>query len=286
MMSSQAALDRLARHALARDALLHRITHTLENDSRFVAAWLTGSLAWGTADAWSDLDLHAVIADEQYERVVADRQRLYEQFGAPALVQSIKVNTESPAHFNLLIYPDGLEVDCSLWTTSLAHRPSASQLLFDRVGIPVDPVPTWTAEDRRREAEHQLNFFWAMATIAMKCVGRRYTAGAVFMIDSLMIGAYDCLWRLLWRPDEPHPELIAPRHRRRIPELDARMPRLGADIDLATALTVTRALCVGVVALHPALAALGVPIPAGMPDEVATLGELAEAIGIGTSDEQ
>ena len=176
--------------------------------------WLTGSLAWGTADAWSDLDLHAVIADEHYAAVVADRQRLYESFGSPALVQSIKVNTESPAHFNLLVYRGGLEVDCSLWPQGLAHRPAGSRLLFDRAGILVDSVGPMSAEERRREAEHQLNFFWAMAVVAVKCVGRRSTAGAVFMVDRLMMEAYDCLWRLVWRPDQWHPELIARRLRR------------------------------------------------------------------------
>jgi hypothetical protein len=115
----------------------------------------------------------------------------------------------------------------------------------------------------------------------MKCVGRRYTAGAVFMIDRLMINAYDCLWRLVLCPDDPHPELIERRYRRSVPELDATTPRLGAVIDLPMTLEVIRGLCAGTAALHPALEALGVPIPAGMPGEIAALGELAEAISAG-----
>lgn len=40
-----------------RDRLLDRLVASLERDERVVAAWLSGSLGRGTADAWSDVDV-------------------------------------------------------------------------------------------------------------------------------------------------------------------------------------------------------------------------------------
>lgn len=276
-MPIQDPLADLARHGQGRDVLLDRIVHVLRDDPRVVAAWLTGSLAWGTADHWSDLDLHVAVADEHYSVFVAQRRHLFERIGPLALAQEIKVNTEAPAHFTLLVYQGGLEVDCSLWSLSLAHRPAVSRLLFDRAGVPVDIVSPESPEERGREATHQLAFFWAMATVGVKCVGRGYTAGAAQTVE-MMTDAYDCLWRLLRLPDQTHPELIARRHRPVVPELAACTPRLGRAITPLDALRVIRALCVEMEGLHPALAALCADIPTAIPAEVTALGDLAEAV--------
>lgn len=276
-MPSEEVAARLAAHGRTRDALLRHIVEVLQGDGRIVAAWLAGSLAIGTADAWSDVDLHVAVSDEHYSAVVEGRMALYERFGRPALVQQIRVNTENPGvHFNLLVYPGGIEVDCSLWPQRLAHRPPWTRLLFDRADVPVDILPPMSREERRQEASHQLDFFWAMATVAMKTVGRSYASGAALTIE-LMTDAFDSLWRLVYRPEEPHPEMRKRRHRPAVPELVARPPRLGATIDPLSALAVIRRQCLETERLHPVLAELGVPIPADMPGEVAALGELAEA---------
>ncbi|HKV59991.1 MAG TPA: hypothetical protein VJO32_17000, partial [Ktedonobacteraceae bacterium] len=78
-----------------RDALLQHILVALSTDERFVAAWLTGSLARHEEDDLSDLDLSAVVADAFSEQFCScspvavtnttspERQALYEQFGQP-----------------------------------------------------------------------------------------------------------------------------------------------------------------------------------------------------------
>ncbi len=76
--------DDLARHERARDDLLTHIARVLMDDPRIVAAWLPGSLAYGTADAWSDLDLHVIVADEHYTDIVARREDLYARCGRSA----------------------------------------------------------------------------------------------------------------------------------------------------------------------------------------------------------
>jgi len=269
--------DDLARHERARDDLLTHIARVLMDDPRIVAAWLTGSLAYGTADAWSDLDLHVIVADEHYTDIVARREDLYARFGQPVLIPGIKVNTESPAHFNLLVYPGGLEVDCSLWPRTLAHRPTVARLLFDRVGIPVDSAPTMSDDERRREIEHQVNFFWAMAVVAVKCVGRGYTTGAALTIE-MLTDAYDTVWRLVWLPDHPHPEAIARRHRAVVPELISRTPRLGRAIDPLGALDVIRQLCADMEQLHQRCVSYGAATPTRMPADIAAFATFAEEV--------
>ncbi len=275
-MSVEAVHDDLARHERARDDLLARIARVLQDDPRVVAAWLLGSLAYGTADAWSDLDLHVIVADAHYADVVARRDGFYARFGPPALIQGIKVNTESPAHFNLLVYPGGLEVDCSLWPQALAHRPPVARLIFDRVGLPINAIPPMADDERRREIEHQVNFFWAMAVVAAKCVGRSYTTGAALTVE-MLTDAYDTAWRLTWLPDQPHPELLARRHRPPVLELVARTPQLGRTIDPLGALDVIRHLCTEMEGLHGRCAAFGAAIPTRMPAEIMALATLAEA---------
>jgi hypothetical protein len=46
------------------EELIERTTEVLSADPRVLAAYLVGSFAIGTADAWSDVDLHVIISDE------------------------------------------------------------------------------------------------------------------------------------------------------------------------------------------------------------------------------
>ncbi len=42
---------------------MDRAKHVLATDPRIAAAWVEGSLAAGTADAWSDVDFHVAVED-------------------------------------------------------------------------------------------------------------------------------------------------------------------------------------------------------------------------------
>lgn len=265
----------LARHRQDREDFLTRAIKIFQADQRVVAAWLEGSLAWGTADAWSDLDLHVVIADDEYVAFVERRRSFFEALGCSLLAQELRVNTQNDAFFTLLVYPGGLEVDCSLWQQRKAHRPEVSRLVLDRAGIPVDALRTATEAERRFELQHQLNFFWGMAVVGVKCVGRGFTFGAANQID-LMAYAYDTLWRFLYRPDAPNLTAVARRHRPVEPELAARIPRLGAVLDPIVTLAAIRRLCASTEELHRELAPLGVLVPADMPGQIEELATLAE----------
>lgn len=249
-----------------RDALLDRVVRVLRADRRFVAAWLAGSIASSTADEWSDLDLYTVVRDTDYNAVKGERASLFRKFGPPSLVQEIRDNAVAQTFFALIIYPGGIELDFSLLPLSLAHRHPQTLVLFDKVGIePVlDGLPPF------EEARLQLEFFWAMALVAVKCAARRNSSHAAGMIE-LMTGAFDVLWRLVKQPGERHPEALAHRHRRPNRELAEATPQLGEVIDPASALQVIGKLCSQTALLHPALEEMGVPVPSLMPVEMEAL---------------
>ncbi|MDP9372180.1 MAG: hypothetical protein M3Q65_06940 [Chloroflexota bacterium] len=115
-----------------------------------------------------------------------------------------------------------------------------------------------------------------MAPIAVKYVGRGESRRAASQID-LLTRATIALWRLVEQPTGPDPYLPT-TNRVLEPELDARLPGLGETIDPPAALDVIRALCAEVERLHPALAALGMPIPSAVPRAVTALGAIAEAV--------
>jgi predicted nucleotidyltransferase len=270
-------VDPLARLGAERDALLGRIVRALEADPRVAAAWLLGSFGRGEADAWSDLDLHVAVADEHVEALLIERPALYARVGRAVLIQDeMPSNVQEGARFQLVIFRGPVEVDWNVGPLGLARRPHASVLLFDRAGVPPFMLPPLSPEQRRARARDRLIFFWAMAPIAVKYAGRGESRRVVRQIE-LLSHAYIALWRLARERDGPEPWLPSVTNRVLEPELDARLPLLGETIDPPAALVVIRALCARIEELHPALGALGVPLPAQMPGEVRALAAVADA---------
>jgi hypothetical protein len=134
-------------------------------------------------------------------------------------------------------------------------------------------------------AGNALEFFWAMAPIAVKYAGRGESRHASSQID-LLTGAFIQAWRVVEFPDGPNPS--APyQNRATEPELDAILPRLGWEITPASALGVVREVCAAMERLHPELEALGSSPPYALAREVAAMARRAEtAIEYGPSPER
>ncbi len=264
----------LVTYARRRDDLLERIVEALQADSRVVAAWLSGSFGRGVEDAWSDLDLHVAIEDDALAAFLDERMMLYQRIGNPTLIQGeMASNAMAGSRFQLVIYPGPIEVDWTIGPVSQACRPLETTIIFSRRAIPIETPPPASLEERRAQAAAALTFFWAMAPIAIKYVGRGETRRASSQID-LLTGAFIQLWRLVERPDGPDP--AAPfQNRATEPELDAILPRLGWEITPGSALAVIRALCLAMERLHPSLEALGVPAPHELVAEITPLANLA-----------
>lgn len=73
--------------ASRRTALLERIVTLFSSDPRFPAGWLEGSLADGSGDSFSDIDLHLYVADDAWDDVWAQRKTIAES-SAPVLVSA------------------------------------------------------------------------------------------------------------------------------------------------------------------------------------------------------
>ena len=175
-------------YAAAREKLLHDIAAQLEGDHRIVAAWLTGSLGRGTGDAISDVDLTAVLTDEAAEllckrpfqqggRTTPERLALFSHFGRPAIIHENHNNAPPGGTFTFVQYDEtALIVDWTLAPQSQAKRPQDSRLLFDKVGITIQPtVEPLESAERARIASEKAAFFWMMACVIVKYIVREDT---------------------------------------------------------------------------------------------------------------
>ncbi len=63
--------------------VVSRFIDACSADDRIVAAFVAGSNATGTADAYSDLDLGVITTDAAYADVIVDRRALISQLGEP-----------------------------------------------------------------------------------------------------------------------------------------------------------------------------------------------------------
>lgn len=70
--------------AVRRSELLDRAVAIFATDARFPAGWLEGSLADGSADPYSDIDLHLCVTEKAWDEVWNNRRSVIEQV-APIL---------------------------------------------------------------------------------------------------------------------------------------------------------------------------------------------------------
>ena len=262
-----------------RDHLLEQVMQVLQADSRVTGAWLSGSYGRGEVDEWSDLDLHVVVQDEYLSAVLDEHTALFERCGKPLLIfGGMPSNSMPGGHFWLVQYaPYMLEIDWNIGPTQKAARPEASLVLFEHVAIPIaSALDAVDGERRREEANTQLSFFWAMAPIAIKFVGRGHTRLAVKHMD-LLKGAFIKLWYVLCFPERLQQDSYH-QNRRLEADLDARLPRFGAVIDPVSALTIIRVFCQEVQQLHPALAELGASVSEDAVVQVFALADMAEVV--------
>ena len=125
------------------DVLLQHMLAVLNADERFLAAWLTGSLARGEEDDLSDLDLSVVVADAFSEQFCScspvavtnntspERQGLYEQFGQPLVLREDRSWLGEGSCFNHVSYRGtALVVDWVFLPQAKAQRPAQSRFFF------------------------------------------------------------------------------------------------------------------------------------------------------------
>jgi hypothetical protein len=119
--------------------LIERATEVAQSDERILAAWLAGSFATGTADAYSDIDLHCAISDDSapwFRDHWADLARQISPVvlasPLPGLIGGYAI-TPGWLHFDIVMHQAG-HFDSA--------RAGALRPLFDRTGtlLPAETV--------------------------------------------------------------------------------------------------------------------------------------------------
>lgn len=120
------------------ERVIDEARRVLEADRRIAACWLEGSFASGTADAWSDVDTHVAVRDEDFDGFLAERLETlnrirtvlaYGENPLPWGAHLVYTTMSGPVRFDLYIE--------RLGNLERTARPGAVQILFERE--PVGP---------------------------------------------------------------------------------------------------------------------------------------------------
>lgn len=112
--------------------VVNRCVAVCQADPRVVAAFLGGSYAKGTADAYSDLDLYVIVADADYETFFAGRQAFVTQLGEPVFLENYDV-----LRLVLFMFADGTEGELGIGRESdfLNIHGGPYRVLLDKKGV-------------------------------------------------------------------------------------------------------------------------------------------------------
>lgn len=124
----------LTRFERDREDLVARLMALVGDDSRFVALWLQGSLADGSADPLSDVDAYIAVEDAAFPAVVRERRAIVAQLGEPLVYTDSVIPGLSAAH---CIMAGPVKLDLFFEAASAAanaERP-AVRVLVDKVGL-------------------------------------------------------------------------------------------------------------------------------------------------------
>lgn len=159
-----------------RTALLARITTVLQDDPRFIAAWLAGSFGRGEQQWYSDLDIHVVVADQYSEQLCIrqwvggakttdERLALFQQFGEPVVIYDSHNNNTMGGTFTYVLYREAaINVDWMLIPPAVAHLEHQSLILFQKAELPAAPPEELpNREECIASASLQVGFFWMIA---------------------------------------------------------------------------------------------------------------------------
>jgi nucleotidyltransferase-like protein len=149
----------------AREDTVSRFREACRREELIVAAFLGGSLAAGTADEASDVDIYAVTGAADYELFFARRVAFVHAWARPLLLLET-LNFEGLG-FDMLhfVLEDGVCGELALGHSAnfpVMHG-GPHRVLVDKTGL-LDGV-TFTphapsASERRQQAERALNWFW------------------------------------------------------------------------------------------------------------------------------
>ena len=160
-----------------------RIAALGQADDRIRAVLLYGSHATGTADAYSDLDIGLVVADDAYDGVLARPGELAGAIGEPLLVEDFG----DPANLHLIL-ADGIDLElvitrASELTLELPHR-----VLLDKDGVGEAAHgrrPPPVADVDTEQVRQLVHWFWHDVGHVISALGRGHLLWAHGQLEEL-----------------------------------------------------------------------------------------------------
>ncbi|MCH8052316.1 MAG: nucleotidyltransferase domain-containing protein [Chloroflexi bacterium] len=195
-------------------AFIEEASAVLSRDERIVAVWLEGSFAGGSADPWSDVDLHVAVPDAEWEGAVARRHEIL------ATVRPIlgAVDAKLPwgGHLVSATVAGPVRVDLFLEKLSLlgsAVRREQPVVLYDEAGIANTLKVNWHPEAIvKAQLEQTLRLFFFGSAWPVRLWGREEWGTMMFNAVSLV---YQFLVPAMLVQDDPRSYFRPPYHNER-----------------------------------------------------------------------
>jgi predicted nucleotidyltransferase len=170
--------------------VLERFVAACQADVRVVAAFVGGSYARGTADAYSDLDLGVITTDETYEDFRTSRAAFVRLLGEPLFLEDF--GSEVNIFFILAGGTEG-ELACG-HEAGFQHMHSGPyQVLLDKRGIMADvvfPSPVPAPAEQRETMRRLVYWFWHDLSHLITALGRGQLWWAAGQLEILRL---DCV---------------------------------------------------------------------------------------------
>ena len=168
-----------------RGGVITRFIEACAADDRIVAAFVAGSHATGTADAYSDLDLGVITTDEAFADVIADLGALISRLGEPLFIDHFARDWNV-----FFILADGTEGEIFV-----GHEGALDEIdvgpfepLMDVRGIlsgAAFPFSPPDAEAQREHLRQSVNWFWHELSHFITALGRDDLWWAFGQIEAL-----------------------------------------------------------------------------------------------------
>ena len=158
-----------------------------QSDARIVAAFVGGSLATGTADEYSDLDLYLIVADEQYESFFLERATFMCQLGEPVFLEDF-----NGFGFDMILFilENGAKGELGLAKASrfLHIHNGAYRALVDKTGLLKGitfPIERISPEEQRHNLENLIKSFWRYLYLVTGALGRSHLLSASSYLEGM-----------------------------------------------------------------------------------------------------
>jgi hypothetical protein len=170
-----------------KEEILDAFSSACVEDDRFLAAFVGGSFATGSADVFSDLDLYAIIRADAYEEFLKNHAKWMAQLGEPVFLE----------HFDgfgfdmfVFIFENGVQGELGIAKPDkFTHiHGGPYKVLVDKEGL-LDGVSfPWQrpTEDQQVQAlRKQLHWFWRDLSLFSVAMGRNQPWTAMGYLESM-----------------------------------------------------------------------------------------------------